>query len=173
MSASAGPTVSVVVGNPRPGSRTAAAATAVGRRIAAELGAGEPAVFELAEHAARIFDPEDEELRRIGEAVAASTVCVAASPTYKATYTGLLKAFFDRYRDRGLAGVVAIPFMVGGAPQHALAPEIHLRALLAELGATTPGRALFVTEAQLADLDPALSDWAGETMPVIRRLAGR
>ena len=41
---------------------------------------------------------------------------VAASPTYKATYTGMLKAFFDRYGSNGLAGLVAVPLMTGGAP---------------------------------------------------------
>ena len=36
---------------------------------------------------------------------------------------------------------------------------MHLRPLLVELGATVPTRALAVTEADLADLDPVIDRW--------------
>jgi FMN reductase len=41
------------------------------------------------------------------EEIAASDIAIFASPTYKASDTGMLKAFLDRYGSNGLAGVVA------------------------------------------------------------------
>jgi FMN reductase len=42
-----------------------------------------------------------------------------------------------------LEGIVAVPLMLGAGPGHALAPEVFLKPVLAELGrcATLPGSA--------------------------------
>src|SRR6185312_13092910 len=112
------------------------------------------------EHASRLFDSSDAELSRITAAVAAADVAVFASPTYKASYTGMLKAFLDRYGSNGLAGVLAVPVMTGGWAGHTLAVEVHLRPVLVELGATVPVRGLYVTEPELTDVDAAIAGWA-------------
>jgi len=91
-------------------------------------------MVDLAEHAGDLFDWGAPGLVQLTAEVASAGLIVAASPTYKATYTGMLKAFFDRYGSSGLAGSVAVPLMTGGAPIHALAVEVHLRPLLVELG---------------------------------------
>jgi FMN reductase len=156
--------VAVVTGNPKPGSRTHGVALAV----AEALGSAD-AVVDLAEHAGALFDPADAELSRLGALAAACDVAVFASPTYKASYTGMLKAFLDRYGSNGLAGVVAVPVMTGGWPGHLLAVEVHLRPVLVELGATVPARGLYVTESELADVDAAVGRWAREAVPLIRR----
>jgi len=75
-------------------------------------------------------------------------VVVVASPTYKATYTGLLKAFLDRFPHQGLGGVTAIPLMLGASPVHSLATEHGLRPLLVELGASVPTRGLYVLDSE-------------------------
>ena len=82
-----------------------------------------------------------------------------ASPTYKASYTGLLKAFLDWFAQDQLAAVTVVPVMVGAAPEHALAVEVHLRPVLVELGASMPTRGLYVLESQLGDLDAVLDAW--------------
>ena len=162
--------IAVVTGNPKPASRTLGVATAVARALADGLGgAGEPLVIDLAEHAASLFDPDAAELSELVRQVAASDVLVAASPTYKASYTGMLKAFFDRYGSNGLAGVTAVPVMTGAWAGHLLAAEVHLRPLLVELGASVPTRALYVTEPQLPDLDAVVAAWAETALPVLRR----
>ena len=102
-------------------------------------------------------------------AVSASDLLIVASPTYKASYTGLLKSFFDRYDSSALAGAVAVAVMTGASPVHALAPEVHLRPLLVELGASVPARALYVTESQFEDLDPVIEAWAEAARPQIAR----
>jgi FMN reductase len=146
--------VAVVVGNPRPASRTRVTA-----ELVAEGVAGAPAglVVDLAEWAAALVDHTDPSAGRLVDEVRAADVLVVASPTYKATYTGLLKLFLDWFPADGLRGVVAVPLMLGAGPTHALAPELALRPLLTELGASVPTRGLYVLDA--AYDDPG--SWAG------------
>jgi FMN reductase len=159
--------IAVVVGNPKPASRTLGIATAVADVLAAEFGAGEHLVVDLAEHAGELFDWGAPRLSQLTGQVASAGLIIAASPTYKATYTGMLKAFFDRYGSDGLAGSVAVPLMTGGAPLHALAVEVYLRPLLVELGATVPARGLYVTEPEFADLGPAIARWSAAAFPLL------
>jgi FMN reductase len=176
--------IAVVTGNPKPASRTHGLALAVADVLAAELApsatpaaqapvpaAAAPAhlVVDLAEHAPSLFDWSDAELSRLTAEVAAADVAIFASPTYKAAYTGMLKAFLDRYGSNGLAGVVAVPVMTGGWPGHLLAVEVHLRPVLVELGATVPARGLYVTEPEFATLDASIAKWAESAVPLIRR----
>ena len=67
-------------------------------------------------YAPRLFDWADPALTRLTAPVAAADIAIFASPTYKAAYTGLLKAFLDRYGSNGLAGVTAVPVMTCGGP---------------------------------------------------------
>ncbi|MFH5821128.1 NAD(P)H-dependent oxidoreductase [Georgenia sp. AZ-5] len=154
-------------GNPRAGSRTRTVAERAAARVAELLGAPAPAVVDLSELAGEIFAAERPGADAARATVAAARVVVVATPTYKATYTGLLKSFLDLYGNNGLAGVVAVPLQVAGNPAHLLAAEVHLRPLLVELGAQVPTRALVLTEGQLDDLDAVLDAWVesqGETV---------
>ncbi len=160
----------VVVGNPKAESRTLRVALAVADVLAERLGdsAGR-LVVDLAVVATELFDPEARRVNEQVDAVAASDLIIVASPTFKATYTGLLKSFFDRYTTDALARSVAVAVMTGAAPIHALAPEIHLRPLLVELGASTPTRGLYVTEQQFDDLDAVVRPWAEVAGPILAR----
>ncbi|HEY7275977.1 MAG TPA: NAD(P)H-dependent oxidoreductase [Trebonia sp.] len=165
--------IAVVTGNPKPASRTHAVALAAADALAKELpGAEAHLVVDLAGYAPRLFDWADEELTRLTAQVAAADIAVFASPTYKASYTGLLKAFLDRYGNNGLAGVTAVPVMTGGGPGHLLAVEVHLRPVLVELGATVPSRGLYVTEPEFADPASAVAKWSVAAIPLIRSTLG-
>ena len=143
------PRVAVVVGNPKPISRTYEAALTLAERLG-----GADLVVDLADHTGELFDWGSATVSELVEEVAASEVVIVASPTYKATYTGLLKVFLDRFPHQGLGGVIAVPLMLGAADTHALAVEHTLRPLLVELGATVPTRGLFVLDSQHADAAP-------------------
>jgi len=142
--------VVVLVGNPRPGSRTGAFAIA----LAGRLGAGEPRVIELGEIIAVSLDAEPARPTHpqpdAWDAVAAADLLVVATPSYKGTYTGLLKVFLDRYPAGALTGVRAVPVAVAGSPDHAGATAADLLRLLRELGAVATS-AVGVLESQLAD----------------------
>lgn len=157
----------VVVGNPKPRSRT----LAVAEQVARELTGAEPGlVVDLAELGPDLLDPTSAEIADLVRAVGQADLVVVASPTYKASYTGLLKLFLDRFpAGTGLPGL-AVPLMLGAGPAHALAAELHLRPLLTELGATVPGPALYVLDA--AYDDPAsFSAWLEQARPVVRAFA--
>lgn len=167
------PAVVAVSGNPRPGSRTLLAARAAAGRVAALLGGSpEVATVDLAEIAGELLTPVHPAADAALARLAAADVAVVATPVYKASYTGLLKAFLDLYGPDGLAGVVVVPLVVSGNPAHALVGEVHLRPVLVELGAVVPTRSLTVTEGQLADLDAVLDTWLVRAEPALRRAAG-
>ena len=140
--------VAVVVGNPRPRSRTHAAAVHLATGI---TGAAPDLVVDLADLGAGLLDWSDAGVDAVVDEVRTADLVVVASPTYTATYTGLLKAFLDRFPHQGLGGVTAVPLMLGGADTHALAVEHALRPLLVELGATVPTRGLFVLDSRHAE----------------------
>jgi FMN reductase len=156
----------VVVGNPKPGSRTLAAA----RTLASGLTGREPdLVVDLATVGPALLDWADPEVAGLIAEVGAADLVVVASPTYKATYTGLLKLFLDRFPSTtGLRGL-AVPLMLGAGPGHALAPELTLRPLLTELGATVPGRALYLLDTAYDD-PAAFREWLDTTRPYVERL---
>jgi FMN reductase len=164
--------ITVLVGNPRVGSRTLTVATTVAERLAAELGGSLERVVDLGELGPQVLDPDSAAATAEAEAVAARDLLVVASPIYKATYTGLLKSFLDRYRGPGLTGVVAVGVLVGGAADHAQAGEVHLRPLLVELGAVIPARTLFVLDSQLDQLDEKLAAWLETAAPPLRAALG-
>jgi FMN reductase len=56
--------------------------------------------------------------------------------------------------------------LLGAAPHHHLAAELTLRPVLTELGATVPGRGLFVIDRQHDD-PTAYADWLAATGPVV------
>ena len=160
----------VVVGNPKPGSRTLASA----EHVARELTGTEPdLVVDLAELGAALLDWSSAEVIALVEQVGAADLVVVASPTYKGTFTGLLKLFLDRFAGgSGLRGL-AIPLMLGAGPVHALASEVSLRPVLTELGATVPGRGLFILDSAY-DSPASYEDWLTATRPVVGTLlAGR
>ena len=161
--------VAVVVGNPKPQSRTLAAAT----WLATQLGGAEPdLVVDLATVGPALLDQQDTSVAALVDEIGAADLVVVASPTYKATYTGLLKLFLDRFAGGvGLRGV-AVPLMLGAAPQHALAAELHLRPLLVELGAAVPTPALFVLDHE-HDRPEAYDDWLARSRPLVDPLLAR
>jgi FMN reductase len=72
-----------------------------------------------------------------------------SSPTYKGSYTGVLKVLLDQLPAAALAGKRAVPVVTAGiAPQ--AAAGVLLRQLLAELGAEVADE-LTVTEAELSE----------------------
>jgi FMN reductase len=141
------PRVAVVVGNPKPQSRTYSAAI----WLATQLSGAEPdLVVDLAEIGPALFDWSDLLVADLVTQVGAADLVVFACPTYKGTYTGLLKLFLDRFATDGLRGI-AVPFMLGAGPGHALAPELTLRPVLTEIGGSVPVRGLYVVDSAYDD----------------------
>ncbi|MEO2118759.1 MAG: NAD(P)H-dependent oxidoreductase, partial [Microbacterium sp.] len=86
--------VAVVVGNPKPASRTRKIAELLVEKLL-DQGTYEAQVIDLADYTNEIFAWPSEVMGSLNAVVADSDLAIFASPTYKATYTGLLKAFLD------------------------------------------------------------------------------
>jgi FMN reductase len=138
----------IVVGNPKPRSRTYAAASLVAERL---TGAAPDLALDLTDFGAGLLDWSDTAVKDAIDAVQASDLVIFASPTYKASYTGLLKLFLDRIGGGALAGVTGVPLMLGGHWRHSLAADLLLKPVLVELGATCPTRGLFLLDSDYAE----------------------
>ncbi|GAA1997513.1 NADPH-dependent FMN reductase [Catenulispora subtropica] len=143
------PTILAVSGSPSPTSRTAAA---VDRALTLLRRQG-----HTASHVAiRDLPPTDllsgfrdtPALWNAADAVAQADGIVIATPVYKASYTGLLKAFLDLLPENALAGKVVLPLVTGGTIGHLLAIDYALRPVLTALGAdhVVQGRFLLDTD---------------------------
>jgi FMN reductase len=81
-----------------------------------------------------------------------ANILVASTPVYRATYTGLLKVFFDLFPQRALEGRVAFGIATGASAAHRVAEDQGLRPLFASVNAeVVPG--VYATDAELASPD--------------------
>ncbi|MEG1054165.1 MAG: NAD(P)H-dependent oxidoreductase, partial [Janthinobacterium sp.] len=78
-------------------------------------------VRDLPARALLLADYDDAAIARAVRAVADADAIVIATPIYKASYTGLLKAFLDLLPQDGLAGKLVLPLATGGGHAHTLA----------------------------------------------------
>lgn len=147
--------VVVVVGNPKSSSRTRQAAEMVVLRLT-----GDPpsTVIELAELGPHLLGFGHPDVEAAKDIVGQAELIVFASPTFKATYSGLLKLFLDQFGAAELDGTPAVALMLGAAPHHAMAGELTLKPVLSEIGCSCPAPALFLLESAW-EADPALDAW--------------
>ncbi|MEU1953493.1 NAD(P)H-dependent oxidoreductase [Nocardia rhamnosiphila] len=165
--------VTVVAGNPKPGSRTLDAATVLVRALS---GSDPDVVVDVIGLGAGLLGWGDDAVQAAVESVSSSHLVVVASPTFKATYTGVLKLFLDQFAGgEGLRDVVAVPLMLGAGPRHAMAPELLLRPVLAELGATVPAPGLYLIDSTYTE-DSLIADyvqrWGAIVLSAARAAAG-
>ncbi|RJO77237.1 NADPH-dependent oxidoreductase [Nocardia panacis] len=162
--------MTVVVGNPKPASRTLTAAKLLASALAPQ---SEPTVLDLVTLGPALLGWGDPAVAEAVRTVRESQVAIFASPTFKATYTGLLKLFLEQFDGgTGLADVVAVPLMLGAGPTHALAPDLLLKPVLTEIGATTALPGLYLSDRTFSE-DGAIERYAGRWRPVLTALASK
>ncbi len=113
-------------------------------------------------------DLADVTLARAIAAVAEADAVIIATPVYKASYTGILKAFLDLLPQDGLAGKLVLPLATGGSQSHMLALDYALRPVLQALAARHVLTSIYATSQQLVwseerglALDPAIAARVG------------
>jgi FMN reductase len=79
------------------------------------------------------------------ELVAAAERLVIVTPIYRATYSGVLKAFFDLLPQAALRGSVSLLAGTGASPAHYLALDTGLRPLVASLEGWSAPSILYAT----------------------------
>ena len=88
------------------------------------------------------------------DATTRARIVVAGTPVYRATYSGLLKIFFDLLPQDSLIGKVGVPLVTGHAAAHSLAVDHGMRPLFASLGATVVAGGVYATSEQFRDGKP-------------------
>lgn len=78
--------------------------------------------------------------------LAEADLIVLGTPVYKASYTGMLKHFFDLIDPKQLNGKVAILVATGGSDQHASVLEYQLRPLASFFGVVTTPTAIYARD---------------------------
>jgi FMN reductase len=87
----------------------------------------------------------DEAVERAVTAASNAQVLIVASPVYRATYSGALKAFFDRFPPQGLAGTAVVLVATAAIAEHFLALDTGARALIASLEGWTVPAVVYAT----------------------------
>lgn len=85
------------------------------------------------------------------DAASSAGVLVLATPVYRATYNGSLKAFLDRFPTGALARTAVVLAATAASPAHFLALDTGGRALVASLGGWTVPTVVYATPADVVD----------------------
>ena len=106
-------------------------------------------VRELPAEALLHADFSDPAIVRATALVREADAIVIATPVYKASYTGILKAFLDLLPQDGLDGKLVLPLATGGSQSHMLVLDYALRPVLASLAARFILPGIYATSEQL------------------------
>jgi FMN reductase len=98
---------------------------------------------------------EDVSVARAVEKAGNAQVLIVATPVYRASYTGALKAFFDRFQYGALKGTSVVLVATAAAAEHYLALDTGGRALIASLGGVTAPTVVYGTHEDFVDGKPS------------------
>ena len=101
--------------------------------------------------AARWSGGLDERAQRIAARVTEADLLVIGSPTFKGSYTGLFKHFFDLLDPSSLRGKPVILLATGGGERHSLIVEHQLRPLFGFFEAFALPTAIYASDRDFAD----------------------
>jgi len=88
-------------------------------------------------------------LQRLVTRIAKADAVVIASPIYKASYPGTLKALLDLLPQKAFQGKTVLPLATGGSAAHLLAIDYAFKPVFAALGATHLLAGVYVTDAEI------------------------
>lgn len=105
--------------------------------------------------------------------IEASQGLAVATPVYKASFSGVLKAVLDLLPETALANKAALPFASAGSAAHILALEYSLKPVLTALGARHVLNGVYANERQIRWLDDGQIDVDEEIRQRINDAAAR
>lgn len=90
-------------------------------------------------------------LLALSEQLAHADGLIIATPVYKASFAGALKALLDLLPERALEGKVVLPLATGGTVAHMLAVDYALKPVLNALKAQEILQGVFADDSQVTD----------------------
>ncbi|MGW4460969.1 NADPH-dependent FMN reductase [Micromonospora sp. NBC_01796] len=130
------PTILAISGSPSATSRTERLVELLAGRLA---GGGHQvralSIRDVPPDALLGADPAHPAIVAVADALAAADGLLVATPVYKASYSGALKALLDLLPQYALAGKVVLPLATGGTLAHVLAIDYAMRPVLNAMGA--------------------------------------
>jgi FMN reductase len=125
-----------VSGSPSPISRTTAVVEHVSQRLVRE-GHDVDVLYlrELPAHPLLHADLSDPFIAGARDRLAQADAVVLGTPVYKASFSGLLKVWFDSVTQLALTGKTVLPLATGGSLTSVLALDYSLRPVLSAMGA--------------------------------------
>lgn len=88
-------------------------------------------------------------IQRANALVEAAEGIIIASPVYKTTYTGVLKAYIDLLPQKGFQDKTVAAYFVGGTISNLLSIDYALKPLLASMGAKCFAENVFAVDDQI------------------------
>ncbi|MFC7052550.1 NADPH-dependent FMN reductase [Hansschlegelia quercus] len=147
------PFILVVSGSPSENSKTAKLAQYVSERLAERgMRTKHLRVRDLPAGPLLSAQASDPAIGEAIELVELADGVVFVTPTYKASFSGLLKTFIDLLPQFALTGKAILPLATGGTMAHVLMLDYALRPILHALGARHSVQGHFMIESAL---DPA------------------
>jgi FMN reductase len=89
------------------------------------------------------------EIQNANVLVEQAEAVIIATPIYKASFSGVLKAYLDLLPQKALENKVILPIAIGGTSAHLLMLEYALKPVLSVLGATHIEKGVFVQNTQV------------------------
>ncbi|WP_030542505.1 NADPH-dependent FMN reductase [Streptomyces albus] len=144
----------VISGSPSATSKTEAIGDHVARRLADyEWHTGHLRVRTLPAAPLLNADVTHPAIAEAVEQVSRADGIVLATPTYKASYSGLLKTFLDLLPRYGFRQKTVLPLATGGSLAHLLVLDYALRPVAHALGARHVVQSLFLSDEHLTCQD--------------------
>ena len=126
----------IISGSPSEVSRTSALASFLNNVIAGQgHQVNKISVRDLPPEALIYAQFNNSAIKEAQELVKQADALIVISPVYKASYTGVLKSFFDLIPEKGLEGKKILPIATGGSIAHLLSLEYAFKPLFSVLGA--------------------------------------
>ncbi|WP_313055887.1 NADPH-dependent FMN reductase [Pseudomonas lopnurensis] len=145
--------------------------------------------IEVVSYGVRDFDAQDllharfdsPRVRQLIEHVTLADGLLIATPVYKASFSGVLKALLDLLPERALAHKVVLPIASGGSVAHMLAVDYALKPVLAALKAEEMLHGVYAVDAQIryaeaqhpASLAPELQERLEESLQQLHAALAR
>ncbi|MFJ8510090.1 NADPH-dependent FMN reductase [Streptomyces avermitilis] len=149
--------VLVISGSPSPTSKTELIGDHVARRLAEdEWHAGHLRVRTLPPAPLLHADTSDPAIATALDQVSRADGIVLATPTYKASFSGLLKTFLDLLPQHGFTHKVVLPLATGGSAAHVLVLDYALRPVAHSLDARHVVQSFFLLDKHMAYEDGSL-----------------